>query len=165
MDKKNLQVRQEKILVLVRKFCVEKLNDEYFALSERLIRKLGRKRNNPFAAGQIEIWAAAVIHALGTINFIFDKSNQPNTSVDEINQFFGTNKSSTTGKSKIIRDILNLGYFDSEFSTSKINEGNPFNSLVMVDGIIVPLDTLPEQHQEIVKQARAAGKDISFTTR
>jgi hypothetical protein len=35
----------------------------------------------------------------------------------------------------------------------------------MVDGLIVPLDTLPEQYQQAVRQARAEGKDISFTTR
>jgi hypothetical protein len=34
----------------------------------------------------------------------------------------------------------------------------------MVDGLIVPLDTLPEQYQDMVRQARAEGKDISFST-
>lgn len=165
MDKQKLQERQQKILGLVKKFCTEKLDEEYFSLSERLIQKLGRKRNNPFATGQTEVWAAAVIHALGTINFLFDKSFQPYTTIDEVNQFFGTRKSTTTGKSKIIRDLLDLGYYNKEFSTSQMNESNPFNNLVMVDRLIVPLDTLPEQHQEIVKQARAEGKDISFTTR
>lgn len=36
--------------------------------------------------------------------------------------------------------------------------------LVMVDGLIVPLETLPEQYQITVRQARAEGKDISFTS-
>jgi hypothetical protein len=46
-----------------------------------------------------------------------------------------------------------------------MSESNPIANFVMVDGIIVPLDTLPEQYQIAVKQARAEGKDISFTTR
>jgi hypothetical protein len=35
----------------------------------------------------------------------------------------------------------------------------------MVDGLIVPLNTLPEKYQEMVKTARAEGKDISFNTK
>jgi hypothetical protein len=35
----------------------------------------------------------------------------------------------------------------------------------MVDGLIVQIDKLPEELQRLVKQARAEGKDISFTTR
>ena len=62
-------------------------------IAEKLISKLGRKRDVPFAAGQSEIWAAAVIHALGTINFLFDKSGKPYTTIDELNDCFGTKKS------------------------------------------------------------------------
>lgn len=51
MDKHNLQERQQNILDLVREFCAKKLDEEYFELSERLVQKLGRKRNPPFATG------------------------------------------------------------------------------------------------------------------
>lgn len=72
----------------------------------------------------------------------------------------------TTGsKSKQIRDILKLDRWDNEFSTNRMQNSNPFANLVMVDGPIVPVDTLPEQYQQAVRQARAEGKDISFTTR
>jgi len=55
-------------------------------------------------------------------------------------------------------------YFDSEFSTQKMTESNPFNSFVMVDGFVVHISSLPEQLQEAVKSERAEGRDISFTT-
>jgi hypothetical protein len=64
--------------------------------------------------------------------------------VDEINIFFGTNKSSTGTKSKFIRDLLNLGYFDNEFSTEHINQNNPFDKLTMVNGFFISKDSLPE---------------------
>jgi len=57
-----------------------------------------------------------------------------------------------------------MGYWDSEFSTKNMQDSNPFADLVMVDGFMVPIDTLPEEHQKAVRQARAEGKDISFTT-
>ena len=165
MDKQIIQERQQKIIELVRDFCAKKLNEEYFELSERLVQKLGRKRSQPLATGQLQIWAAAVIHALGTINFLFDKSAEPYVSIDEINNYFGTNKTTTGSKSKQIRDLLKLDRWDKEFSTQRMSNSNPFANLVIVDGLVVPLGSLPEQYQIAVRQARAEGKDISFTTK
>lgn len=165
MNKLKVEQQKQKILELLRGFCEEKLDQEYLELSERMVQKLGRKRNVPFETGKPEIWAAAIIHALGTINFLFDKSFEPYLSLDDINDYFGTKKSTTGNKSKQIRDLLKLNYLDKEFSTQNMRDSDPFASLVMVDGFIVPLDSLPEQYQQMVKQARAEGKDISFSTK
>jgi hypothetical protein len=165
MINQNLQEQQQKIIDLIKDFCAKKLDEEYFELSERMIKKLGRKKNLPLSAGQPKIWAAAIIHALGTINFLFDKSFDPYVSTGDINTFFDTSKSTTGNKSKQIRDLLKLDRYDKEFSTKKMQDSNPHANLAMVDGLIVPLDTLPEQYQIAVRQAREEGKDISFTTR
>jgi len=58
--------------------------------------------------------------------------------------FFGTNKSSTGQKSKVIRDSLNLEYFDGEFSTQRAKQNNPFDRFTMVNGFIVFKDSLPK---------------------
>ena len=139
MEKEKIIEKQKEIIQLAKNFSNEKLNEEYAMLAEKLICKLGRKRNVPFVSGQSVIWAAAVIHALGTINFVFDKSAKPCTSVDEINSFFGTKKSTVTNKSKEIRDLLKLGYWDSEFSTKEMENDNPFANFVMVDGFMMPM--------------------------
>jgi hypothetical protein len=165
MDKHILKDKQQKILDLLKDFCAKKLDEEYFELSERLLKKLGRKRNPPIVSGQPRVWAAAIIHALGSINFLFDKSSDPYVSVDEINSFFELGKSTTGNKSKQIRNLLKLNRWDKEFSTKKMQDSNPFANFVMVDGLIVPVNMLPEEYQELVRQARAEGKDISFTTR
>ena len=164
MNTEKIENQKQQILDLLRDFCSQKLDEEYFKLAERLTLKLARKRNSPLATGQPKIWAAAIIHALGTINFLFDKSFDPYLSVDDINNYFGTNKSTSGNKSRQIRDLLKLSPFDNEFSTQNIQDNDPFADFVMVDGLIVPLDTLPEQYQREVRQARAEGKDISFTT-
>ena len=164
MRKAKLKEREKKLLELTGAFCQQKLNDEYCHLAEKLIKKLGRKRNVPFESGKIEIWAAAIIHALGLINFLFDKSSEPFVTVNEINHFFGTKQSTVTGKSKQIRDLLKLSHFDNDFSTGKMTNSNPLNNMVIVDGLIVPLDSIPEDLQKMVKQARTEGRDIEFTT-
>jgi hypothetical protein len=165
MEKEKIIAKQQEIIQLAKNFCNEKLNGEYAALVEKLVCKLGRKRNVPFVSGQSAIWAVAVIHALGTINFLFDKSSDPHTSVDELNGFFGTRKSTTGNKSKEIRDLLKLGYWDKEFSTGSIAKRNPYANLVMVDGFVTPVDSLPEEYQKIARQVMAEGGTISFSTK
>lgn len=110
----------------------------------KLIDKMARKGDVSFVTGKIEIWAAAVIHALGTINFLFDKASQPYVSVNDICEFFNTKQSTTSQKSKKIRDMFNMTYFDSEFSTETVDQNSPFNQLTMVDGFIIPKD-MPQE--------------------
>jgi len=159
-----IKERQTTLLDLTSSFCEERLDDEYVQLCEKLINKMGRKREVPFKRGKLDIWAAAVVHAVGSVNFLFDESFEPYASVSDINDYFGTNSSTVTQKSKRIRDMFNMSYFDSDFSTGGMNEANPINNMVMVDGFIVPLDSLPEEYQKMVREARAKGEDIEFRT-
>ena len=136
-DKELLNQKQSDLLRIVTKFCDEKLNDEYKELCIKLVEKMGRKRTVPFLSGRLEIWASAVIYALGQINFLFDKSFKPYQSADDICGYFGTTKSSVGQKAKIIRDMFKLNYFDAEFSVKSMKESNPFNNLMMINGFIV----------------------------
>lgn len=164
MEKQKIKERREKIMDLVRDFCAKNLDEDYLELAVRLTQKLGRKRTNPLSTGKPEIWAAGIIHALGTINFLFDKSFEPFVTVDEINDYFNTKKSTVGNKSRQIREMFKLDRWNNEFSTQVMLENNPLNNMVVVDGMIVPIDSLPEEYQDVVRQARAKGKDISFTT-
>ncbi|PKP28924.1 MAG: hypothetical protein CVU01_02575 [Bacteroidetes bacterium HGW-Bacteroidetes-18] len=165
MNKEEIKNKEKKLLELTRIFCAQKLDDDYSQLCEKLILKLGRKRDVPFKSGNMEIWAAAVIYAIGSINFLFDKSFEPYINADQISEYFGTKKSTVSNKAKQIKDLLNIGYYSSEFSTQHMSENNPFNDLVMVDGFIVPLSSIPIDLQEMVKKERAKGNDIEFTSR
>ncbi len=165
MTKQEIKEREEKLLEITRAFCGEKLDDDYLQLCEKLIKKLGRKRDVPFQRGKLEIWAAAVIYAIGSINFLFDKSFEPYITPDQISEYFGTKNSTVSNKAREIKDMFNLWHFDPEFSTQRMVQNNPFNDLVIVDGLIVPIDTLPKDLQKIVKEARAKGEDIEFYTK
>jgi hypothetical protein len=58
--------------------------------------------------------------------------------------------------------MFNMSYFDTEFSSSGMNDMNPFNNMVMVEGLIVPLDSVPEEYQQMVRKAPVEGEDIDF---
>lgn len=164
MDKKQeLKAKEEELIRSVSSFCKEKLNDEYEQLCIKMIRKLGRKRNCPFERGNLNIWAASIVYTIGSINFLFDKSFEPYIQAKDIHDYFGTKSSTVGNKSRDIRDLLKLApYFDKDFSTSKMMEESPANKFVEVDGFIVTVDSLPEEYQQIVKEARSRGEDVSF---
>ncbi len=164
MDKQEIKKLEDQLIDLTNSFCDNKLDNEYKSLCVKLIRKLGRKRDVPFQRGKVEIWAAAVIQALGSINFLFDKSFKPYVTSDQINEYFGTKNSTVSNKAREIKEMLNLWHFNPEFSIQKMIKDNPFNNLVMVDGLILPLDTLPPILQKRVKEVREQGGDIEFTT-
>lgn len=164
MTKEEIKKKEKELLDLTGLFCAQNLDDDYYQLCEKLILKLGRKRDVPFKSGKIEIWAAAVIHTIGSINFLFDKSFEPFISAEQISDYFGTKKSTVSGKSNQIKKLLKLGYFDSEFSTQRMAESNPFNDMVVVNGFIVPLSSIPEEYQELVKSERAQGREIELRT-
>lgn len=125
-----------------------------------MIQKLGRKRNCPFKRGKLEIWAATIIYTIGSMNFLFDKSFEPYIHSKDIHDFFGTKKSTVSAKAREVRDLLSLSpYFDKNFSTSHMSSQNPFNNLVEVDGLLLTMESLPEEYQKMVKEARNRGED------
>lgn len=132
-DKAIIEEKKDKLIEMTSEFCKKFLDEEYKNLCEKLIEKMSRKRNVPFLSGRVEIWAAAIVHAIGSINFLFDKSFKPYVTAEDICAHFGTTKSSTTQKAKIIRDMFKMNYWDQEFSTARTQEGNPLSKLVMVE--------------------------------
>jgi len=159
MPKKNLtpqkQLIQEKtaaLIALTDHFSDLYLDAEYRGLCEKLIRKLSRKREVPFLRGKLEIWAAAVVHALGTINFLFDRSFEPAVSASEIAKHFGAAMSTVSSKSKLIQGMFKLHPYHEEFTLPSLADQNPLNNYVMVNGMITPVSALPPYMQEVLAQ-------------
>lgn len=145
----NKKERTQQLIELTESFCNTSLDDEYKELCKKLIFKMSRKRNVPFLSGRIEIWAAAIIHALGSINFLFDKKTKPYVTADDICKFFGTSRSTTSQKANIIKYMFKLYYFDDEFSTIYNKERNPLSKMAMVNGFITMISDLPNFSPEI----------------
>ena len=136
-DKQRVQNIQRQLTKMTAAFCQQHVDAEYERLCKKLIDKMARKRAVPFLSGRLEIWAAAIIHALGSINFLFDKSFLPHTTADTLCDHFQVSKRTVTQKAKWIRDLFKLGYFDPEFSTKRMAHNNPLAGLTMVNGLLV----------------------------
>ena len=152
-DKDLIEGKTQRIIEMTAGFCDAHLDEEYKQLCEKLVRKMSGKRNVPFLSGRMESWAAAIIYALGSINFLFDKSFDPYASGQDISDYFRTSKSTVSQKAKLIRDMFKMGYWDKEFSTNKMREDNPLSDMVMLNGLIVSKQALPQEiRREIIEE-------------
>jgi hypothetical protein len=171
-----LTLNEKKIVDLVTSFCHEKLDEEYIDLCSDLMEEYDAVEENVFHRGKPEIWASAIIYAIGSINFLFDKNTEPYVSIDDITNYFGTKKSTITNKGRVIKDDLDIFIFDPDFSREEILENNSFDKYEIVNGFIVPKekplnlsdkknDKEPEKIEEkIVKeeQKKVENKKLNF---
>jgi len=142
-DKKAIEERTERLVTLTAAFCEEHLNDEYRQLCEKLVRKMARKKNVPFMRGKEEAWAAAVVHTIGRINFLFDRKTEPYVPAGKIAEHFGVSKATVSRKAGQICEMFDLWYWDSEFSTNQSREGSPLG------GLFGALSGLSKMHHDI----------------
>ena len=108
----NMQPYYQVLTELTDAFCQEKLNDEYQQLARYAIAALCRKKPSPLVGGRPNTWACAVLHALGTTNFLFDKSHEPFISAADLALAFDVSKSNVGNKAKQVRELLKMHAFD-----------------------------------------------------
>ena len=150
----SLRARAEEIFRLTDPFCVEHLDTEYGELCRRLVGKLARKRPSPLARGDLRIWAGGVIHTVGTVNFLFDRTQRPHLTADQLSGLTGIPKNTLANKARTIRDVLRIGPLDTGLCRREILERHPMAWLISVNGFIVDARTMPP---EIQAEARRKG--------
>ncbi|TAK28612.1 MAG: hypothetical protein EPO21_22670 [Chloroflexota bacterium] len=136
------------VTALTDAFCREHLTDEYTQLCRKLAAALARKRPSPLLQGKIQTWACAIVYAIGQNNFLFDKSEEPYMSADELCPPFGISKSTAGAKAKVVRDAVKMGFYDPEWTLPSRIGDNPMAWFIQVDGLIVDARHMPREIQE-----------------
>lgn len=142
------------LLEFIDLFCRLHLDEEYAELCRRLTAKLARKRPSPLMRGDLLIWAGAIIHVVGSINFLFDRSQRPYLAAMELSALIGVPKSTLANKARLIRDMFRLGHFDRELSRRELLERHPGAWMISVNGFIMDARALPP---DIQAEARRRG--------
>ncbi|MBA3402289.1 MAG: hypothetical protein H0U05_09930 [Actinobacteria bacterium] len=157
-----LRERVAAIVSITDQVCHQHLDAEYAGLSRTLVGRLARKRPSPLDRGEPRIWAAGVVHTVGSINFLFDKSHPPYLRADELAERIGVPKSTTANKSARIRTLLQLSWYEPELTRRSMLEQNPFAWIVTVNGIPIDARILPDEIQD---EARRSGLIPDFDGR
>jgi hypothetical protein len=145
----NMQQHYQVITEFTDSFCRDKLNDEYQQLARYTVAALCRKKPSPLTTGRPNTWACAILYALGTINFLFDKSNEPFISAADLAEAFEVSKSNAGNKAKQVRELLNMQRFDHHWLLPSRIDDFSFSWMITLNGFIVDARTLPREIQEI----------------
>jgi hypothetical protein len=113
--------RYNEIAEIIGQFCDDKLNEELKVRCWRALAKLAKKRPSPICSGRVITWAAGISYAIGSINFVFDRSKSYYLSGDEFADWFEIPRSSIVSKASNVKKLLNLSYFSSEFTIKNMN--------------------------------------------
>ena len=144
---KSVEPAYQAIIELTDAVCRQHLNEEYATLARQLAAALARKRPSPLLRGKPNGWACAVVYALGTVNFLFDKSNEPFMSAADLCAAFGVSQSTGSNKSKQIRDMMDMYQMDPNWSLPSLLDSNPLVWMLQVNGLIVDIRSMPREVQ------------------
>ena len=145
---KPMQATFNAIVALTDTFCRAHLDEEYAQLAQQATAALCRKRPSPLATGNPKTWACGIVYALGTVNFLFDRSQTPSMSAAELCAGFGVSKSTGSAKAKVVRDALDMSQMDPQWYRPSKMEENPMAWMIMVNGFVVDVRSMPRDVQE-----------------
>ena len=144
-----MRAKFDEIVTLTDKFCHKHLNDEYRQLVREATAALCRKRPSPLTRGRIDIWACGIVLAVGSVNFLHDRSQDPHLSSAEVCDAFGVKQSTASNKSTVVRDALGIRPFDTDWCLPSRLGKHPLAWLIQVDGLLVDARYAPREIQEI----------------
>jgi len=145
---KALRARFDEIIAITDAFSAANLDEEYRQLIRYAGAALCRKRPSPVATGKANTWACGITQAIGSVNFLFDPSQTPHIKAGDLYSAFSVSQGTRQGKSKLVRDALNMGQMDPDWTLPSRLAENPMAWLVIVDGIVVDIRRMPRALQE-----------------
>jgi hypothetical protein len=160
-----MRPRVAEIVSITDAACTTHLDDEYGQLCRELVARLARKRPSPLARGDARIWAAGAIYTAGHVNFLFDPSEQPHLSTDELADHLGVVKSTMANKSALIRKTFDIGPFEPGLSRVAMLEQHPLAWIVEVNGILIDARDLPAELQDEARRLGLYSRSAGTTRR
>ncbi len=105
--------------------CNQHLNAEYADLCRTLAGAFARKRPSPILQGDPNTWACAILYALGRVNFLFDKTQDPHLTAGELCSLFGVSQSSVSTKASKIMKMMGMYPLDPRWCLPSLVPDNP----------------------------------------
>jgi hypothetical protein len=128
--------------------CREHLNEEYAQLCRRLAAALCRKRPSPVTRGRSDSWACGIAYAIGSVNFLSDKSQTPHATMAELCGWFGVSPATGAAKAAEIRRTFKMHQMDPAWCLPSKLDDNPLAWFITVNGFPMDARYAPREVQE-----------------
>ena len=145
---KIVKPRFEEIVGLIEAICRAHLTEEYASVAHELAVALARKRPSPLLRGHCRTWACGITYAIGTVNFLFDPTQQPHRRGSDLCALFDVSQSAGSAKSREIMRLFDMVPFDPRWSLPSRLADNPLVWMIPINGVIVDMRMMPRALQE-----------------
>jgi len=142
------------IMPIITEFCERYLDEEYAAMSLLLLEKLCRKRPSPLLHGKPNTWACGIVYAIGSTNYLFDRSQPLHMRATELAGKFGLSQSTAGKKAGEICKMLNISPFEPEWTLPSMLWDNPLVWMFETEnGFVVDVRHMSRDIQEAMYEA------------
>ena len=100
--------KYDEIVEKITSFSNEYLNEEYKNICIEATKTLFLNNEEQVKKGKSFSWGAGIVHAIGTVNDLFDTKNKLYIKALDLYKEFGVSSSTGSSKSKEVRRLLNL---------------------------------------------------------
>jgi len=135
----------ERITYLTDEFCIQHLDEAHAELCRKMAAALGRKRPPPIGRGKPEGWACGIVLAVGSQNFLFDKTTEPYVRAADIAAHFGVALSSGNSRARLVREALDIKPLDAEWNLTSVLKDLSVQNLIAMGVIQLPEGEWPDQ--------------------
>lgn len=149
-----VKLRFEEIVGLFEAVSQTHLTEEYATVARDLAVALSRRRPSPLLRGQSRTWACGIIYTIGSVNFLFDPTQQPHVRAGDLCALFEVSQSAGAAKSREIVRLFDIVPLDPRWSLPSRLADNPLVWMISINGFIVDIRTMPLDLQQ---QAYALG--------
>ena len=116
--------RAEEIKEILNDFCDSYLNEDYKVISNRLCEAIIEKDESLLIRGKSTAWACGIIHAIGSVNNLFNKDNDVYIKAKDLYENLQVSSSTGLNRSKQIQSLMNMSEEDSIASAWIITKEN-----------------------------------------
>lgn len=128
------------------------LTEEYLPVLHEAAGALARKKPSPLLRGEPASWACGIVHAIGFVNFLFDKTQTPHMTAVQISQAFGVSASTGAAKATAIRKALKMAPHDPRWCVASMLAQNPLVWMLEVNGFVFDIRRAPVDLQRAAFQ-------------
>lgn len=140
--------RFDEIVGLIEAVCRAHLTEEYAAVARELASALARKRPSPLLRGHSRTWACSITYTIGSVNFLFDPTQQPHLRGVDLCALFDVSQSAGAAKSREIMRLFDIVPLDPRWSLPSRLADNPLVWMILVNGVMVDVRMMPRELQE-----------------
>ena len=153
---KPLLQRYLEVTAITDDVCGQSIDGEYVLLCREMTAALCRKRPSPIVSGSVQILAGSIAYTIASINFLFDPTQEPHLTQQQLCDAFGVKRRTAHEKSNEIMKLLKTQQADPKWWRPSRMLDNPFAWFVQTEtGFILDARNMSREFQEAAYEAGA----------